>query len=138
MILRVYTDGGALNNPGKAASAYLIYQNNQLLARAGKSIGVNTNNAAEYQAFIMAWEKIIEMQEKNLIPKVVRIEFVSDSLLVVNQLSGIYRVKNKELKKYYLKVKELERKTGAKFSYKHVLREYNQQADSLVKQMLYS
>ena len=138
MILRVYTDGGSLNNPGKAASAYLIYKNNQLLAQEGRNIGINTNNIAEYQALIMAWEKIIELFNNKALSSVKKIEFISDSLLMVNQMLGTYRVKDEGLKKRYLKVKELEKKIKIEFTYKHVLREKNTQADALVKQAFYS
>jgi ribonuclease HI len=138
MILRVYTDGGSLNNPGKAASAYLIYKNNQLLAQEGRNIGINTNNIAEYQALIMAWEKIIELFNNKILSSVKKIEFISDSLLMVNQMLGTYRVKDEGLKKRYLRVKELEKKINIKFTYKHVLREKNTQADALVKQAFYS
>ena len=138
MILRVYTDGGSLNNPGKAASAYIIYQDNELLAQEGKNIGINSNNVAEYRALIMAWEKIITLLRNKTFTSVEKIEFISDSLLMVNQLLGIYRVKDQDLKQLYLKVKELETKTRIKFTYTHVLREKNSQADSLVKKALYS
>lgn len=138
MTLRIYTDGGSLNNPGKAASAYLIYQDNQLLVKEGKKIGINTNNIAEYQALIMAWEKIVELLGRKKTGLIDKIEFISDSQLIVNQLLGIYRVKDGGLKKCYLRVKELEKKVNIKTTYIHVLRERNTQADALVKQTLYS
>jgi len=138
MTLQVYTDGGSLNNPGNAASAYLIFQNGSLLAKETKKIGIKTNNIAEYQALIMAWEKITELinTKKIILPE--KIEFFSDSQLMVNQLLGKYRVKDQELKKSFLLVRLLSEKIKTKVNYIHVLREKNSQADALVKQAFYS
>jgi ribonuclease HI len=138
MILRVFTDGGSLNNPGKAASAYLIYKEDQLMTKSGKYIGIKTNNTAEYQALIMAWEKIIELYKVGKLKQIEKIEFYSDSLLLVNQLLGFYKIKNKNLKEYYLQIKKLEKEIPIEFFYIHILREKNHQADLLVKKILYS
>ena len=138
MTLQVYTDGGSLNNPGKAASAFVIYKDKTILFKEGKKIGINTNNVAEYQAMIMAWEKIIALISTRQIATPDKIEFFADSQLMVNQLLGLYKVKNIELKKLFLKIKDLEKKIKTNFTYTHVLREKNSLADSLVKQAFYS
>jgi len=138
MTLQVYTDGGSLNNPGKAASAFVIYKDKTILFKEGKKIGINTNNVAEYQALIMAWEKIITLISTRQIATPDKIEFFADSQLMVNQLLGLYKVKNMELKKLFLKIKDLEKKIKTNFTYTHVLREKNSLADSLVKQAFYS
>ena len=138
MTLRVFTDGGSLNNPGKAASAYLVYKEDQFVTQGGKYIGIKTNNTAEYQALIMAWEKIIELHKLGKLKQIEKIEFYSDSLLLVNQLLDFYKIKNKNLKEYYLQIKKLEKEIPIKFFYIHILREKNHQADLLVKKILYS
>jgi ribonuclease HI len=57
MDIKIYTDGGAINNPGPAASAYVIYLGNTIIHKESKKIGVNTNNIAEYTALFLRLKK---------------------------------------------------------------------------------
>lgn len=70
MNLTVFTDGGALNNPGPAASAYVIYKDNkELLFQEGVFLGHQTNNYAEYQAVVLALQKIKELLSSTVIAR---------------------------------------------------------------------
>ena len=94
----------------------------------GDSIGVATNNVAEYRAVIAGLERAVELELS-------QVEVVSDSQLVVRQLRGEYRIKNKALVELSLEVKALERRLGS-VAYRSVKREQNELADSLVNETL--
>ncbi|MDE1854914.1 MAG: ribonuclease HI family protein [Candidatus Micrarchaeota archaeon] len=108
MTLYVYTDGASRGNPGKSASGYLIldYRDRQLAKRVFYN-GVCTNNVAEYKAIVAALKKAAVMANQGE-----EIVLHSDSELVVNQLSGNYRVKDQNLKKLNLEAKKLLKKFG--------------------------
>lgn len=126
----IYTDGGSRGNPGPAASGFIIFdQNNNILVKGGKYLGVGTNNEAEYQALILALEKVKEgvvAQE---------IEVRADSKLVVEQLNGNFKVKNSRIKVLYEIVKGLEQGL-ARVSYHHIPRSENFLADEIVNVIL--
>lgn len=133
MKLQVYTDGGSLNNPGQAAIAYVIYANNSLLMRRSKRIGVATNNVAEYTALIEALVNIKKLLVKK---RILLIEVFSDSQLMVNQLNGTYKIKDGNLHDLVTKVRILESEINLPIIYRHILRDKNQLADSLIKKEL--
>ena len=138
MKLTVYTDGGSLNNPGQAASAYLIYIGGQLLEKKSVRLGIRSNNFAEYTALILALGRVIELIKSQIIHKPEQLECFSDSLLMVNQLRGIYKVKNSDLKGLFVEVYSLLKKCPFPVKFIHILREKNQAADNLVKEALSS
>lgn len=135
MKLKVHTDGGSLNNPGRAASAFLVYDhaNGTLLHSMGQYIGIASNNVAEYTALINALTFLIEFQKTTPLEQV---SIFADSELMIRQVNGIYKVKNADIKPLFNRVKVLELTLGAPISYTHVLREYNSEADALVKKAL--
>lgn len=133
MNLTVYTDGGALNNPGPAASAYLIYQGKKLLFKDAKSIGDASNNVAEYTALIMAFKKIEDMKKTSSVSS---ITCLADSKLLVMQMRGLYKIKHPDMKRLHAEAKILEMQLGVVPSYKHIPREKNEEADALVKSVL--
>lgn len=135
MDLIIYTDGGAINNPGPAASAYLIFSNNKPVAKGAKKIGPNTNNVAEYSALIMALTKAKEIVA-NIKPK--KITCFSDSSLMVNQINGLFKIKNTNLRSLLIKIRELEQEIYLPIFYKYIPREKNTLADDLVKKALSS
>ena len=91
MKARLFTDGGARGNPGPAASAYVLEAEDGVTLEArGEAIGVATNNVAEYRALIAGLEKALELG-------VTELEVVSDSELLVKQMRGEYKVKNRGL-----------------------------------------
>ena len=94
----VYTDGGARGNPGPAAiGVYIIDQDGKQVIKFGKKIGETTNNVAEYKAVYNALDWI----KNNLKNNIRNINFLLDSKLVVNQLNGIFKIKNKNLGRLY-------------------------------------
>lgn len=133
--LIVHTDGGSRGNPGDAAIGIVIEEKNgEKKVEHGEAIGFATNNVAEYSAVVKAYE-LIEA-EFSRSKKVDFIYFFLDSLLVVSQLNGVYKIKDKNLLQLLLAVKEAQKKSSAVVSYKHVRREENKEADRLVNQAL--
>ena len=136
MELKIHTDGGALNNPGPAASAFVMYLNGKEIYSEGKAIGNATNNDAEYTAVINALAKVIEMKNSGTLNGLVKISFFADSSLVVNQVNGLWKIKHAPIREYVLKVHNLEGEVGLPISYTYVPREENTIADGLVKKAL--
>lgn len=136
MILKISTDGGALGNPGPAASAYIIYKDRKIIAQNSKFLGHGTNNQAEYTALILAYEEVLELKKSRELGGIAQIHVLSDSKLLVNQLKGLYRVKNESIKELVSKIKILETEIDIPTKYQHVYREENTEADALVKEAL--
>ena len=129
MKARLFTDGGARGNPGPAAFAYVLEADDgTVLDARGEAIGVATNNVAEYRALVAGLEKAAEVGVGEL-------EVVSDSELVVKQMRGEYRVKNRALQDLSLEAGRLARRIG-KVTYTAVRREHNTLADRLVNEAL--
>lgn len=131
--LFVFCDGGARGNPGPAAIGFVVKDDSgKILRKCGKFIGQATNNVAEYQAVIEALKWIassIKHQTSN-------IQFFLDSRLVVNQLNGLFKIKDKNLRQLIVKVRQLEQEVGGNVSYHLIKREKNQEADRLVNETL--
>ena len=103
MRARLSTDGGARGNPGPAAYGYVLEaEDGTVLAAHGEKIGVATNNVAEYSALIAGLEKALELA-------VDEVEVISDSELLVKQMTGEYRVKNEALRELSLEAARLAR-----------------------------
>ena len=129
MKARLFTDGGARGNPGPAASAYVIEaEDGTVLAAHGETIGVATNNVAEYSALLAGLERARDLGLDEL-------EVVSDSELLVKQMRGEYKVKNEALRTLSLEAARLARSVG-RVTYKAVRREHNELADRLVNEAL--
>lgn len=127
--MRLFTDGGARGNPGPAAYGYVLEaEDGTVLDARGETIGIATNNVAEYSGLVAGLTKALELG-------VTELEVVSDSELVVRQMTGEYRVKNEGLKALNLDACALARKIG-KVSYRSVRREHNELADRLVNEAL--
>lgn len=130
--LIIFTDGGSRGNPGQAACAFVVYKNNLIIYKIAKTIGVTTNNVAEYFGVIEALNWLATYKpivDNNEVDSVV---FKLDSLLVVNQLMGKFKIKNKDLINLVFKIKALEQKIPAKIIYLHVSRSANITADNLL------
>jgi len=136
MILKIYTDGGSKGNPGPAAIGVVFYlfstgaHKGEEIFTYREDIGIATNNVAEYTAIIRAMEKVKKQMTK--LREVESIEFYSDSSLVVNQLKGLFKIKNENIGNLILKVKNLERELAIPISYFQIPREQNTRADGLV------
>jgi ribonuclease HI len=126
---KLSTDGGARGNPGPAAYGYVLEaEDGTVLDARGETIGVATNNVAEYRALIAGLQKAVELGIDEL-------EVVSDSELLVKQMQGEYRVKNEALRELNDEANFLERKLG-RVRYTAVRREHNELADKLVNEAL--
>jgi ribonuclease HI len=99
-----------------------------VLAAHGEKIGVATNNVAEYRALVAGLEKARDLALRD-------VEVVSDSELLVKQMTGEYRVKNEALRELSLQAERLARQIG-NVSYRAVRREHNELADRLVNEAL--
>jgi ribonuclease HI len=126
---RLFTDGGARGNPGPAAAAYVLEgADGTVLAAHGEAIGVATNNVAEYRALVAGLAKALDLGIDEL-------EVVSDSELLVKQMTGEYRVKNAALIELSLEAGRLARALG-RVRYRAVRRAQNELADRLVNEAL--
>jgi probable phosphoglycerate mutase len=126
---RLLTDGGARGNPGPAAIGYVLEAlDGTVLAAHGEAIGVATNNVAEYQALIAGLERAAQLGIEEL-------EVISDSELLVKQMRGEYRVKNRGLIPLSIEAGQLARRVGS-VRYTAVRREQNELADRLVNEAL--
>jgi ribonuclease HI len=125
----IYSDGGSRGNPGPSASGFVIKDtSDHLLFEGGKYLGITTNNQAEYQAVKLALEKALEMGARV-------VQFRMDSQLVVNQLTGLYQIRNRDLWPIHTAIKELVAKFD-QISFTHVRREFNKEADAMVNKIL--
>ncbi len=129
----IYTDGGARGNPGPAAYGFVVYDGEKnLIFEEGKTIGVDTNNVAEYSGVVAAL-KWIEQKSKIEKPNV---QFFLDSQLVTMQLLEKWKIKNENLRSFFHTIKTLEQKIGGDVSYSHIRREENAEADKMVNMAL--
>lgn len=127
--LIIYSDGGSRGNPGPSASGFVVMNQNQdVLHQGGMYLGITTNNQAEYHGVRLGLEKALEMGAK-------RVDFRMDSLLVVNQLNGVYKIKNRDLWPINERIQELATKFE-KVTFSHIRREFNQLADGMVNKIL--
>ena|SRR5581483_11020252 len=133
MDLVINTDGASRGNPGPASFGYIIKKRDaEVLHQEGKKIGINTNNVAEYTGVLEAL-KYVKDHYSHKGPHT--IEVVADSLLIVSQLSGKYKLKSAHLKILFDQIKQLEGEVGT-VTYRHVLRANNFIADRLANQAL--
>lgn len=127
----IYCDGGSRGNPGPAAIGVYIPQFNK---EYSKFLGEATNNDAEYQAAIFALKKIKHLigGEKS---EESEIEIKTDSELIINQLNGKYKIKEKNLISFFIEIWNLKQDFG-KVNFIHIPREENKKADWLVNKEL--
>jgi probable phosphoglycerate mutase len=126
---RLYTDGGARGNPGPAAYGYVLEaEDGTVLASGGRSIGVATNNVAEYRGLLAGLAKAVELS-------IAELDVRLDSELIVKQMRGEYRVRSESLRTLSVEAARLASQLGH-VEYRHVPRERNELADSLVNQAL--
>ncbi|MBU0670970.1 MAG: ribonuclease HI family protein [Patescibacteria group bacterium] len=121
----IFTDGGARGNPGPAGIGVVIKdKGGKIIGEYNEYIGETTNNQAEYKAVLLALDKAEEMGFEDL-------EFYLDSKLVVEQLNQNYKVKEPELAKLFVKIWN-KLQNFKKYSFAHVRREKNIEADAQV------
>src|SRR5690606_24985818 len=120
---------GSRGNPGHSAAGFVILDiAGQVLYEGGEYLGITTNNQAEYHGVRLGLEKALEMGVR-------QIDFRVDSMLVVNQMKGIYQIKNRDLWPINERIKELVHQFD-KVTFSHVRREFNRHADGMVNKVL--
>lgn len=132
----IYTDGGSRGNPGKAAIGVVFCnERGQEIKKYGEFLGSNmTNNEAEYSAVIFAFKKF-----KTLFGKVIaensEVEVMSDSELLVKQMSGEYKILDEKIQKLFIEIWNL-KIDFKRIKFKAIPREKNKEADRLVNEAL--
>jgi mutator protein MutT len=127
--LIVYSDGGSRGNPGPSASGFVIMDSSEnVIHEGGMYLGITTNNQAEYHGVRLGLEKAAAMNARS-------VDFRIDSLLVVNQMNGVYKIKNRDLWPIHERIRELMTQFD-KVTFTHVRREFNQLADGMVNKIL--
>lgn len=135
-ILRVFLDGGSRGNPGEAAIGFVVYEGNgKEICRYGKSIGVATNNYAEYMALIEALRWLLEYRDNYRHIINYPIVIYSDSELVVRQINSRYRVRDHYIAPLFKEARDMIEKIGC-VELKHVRREGNKITDWIVNRVL--
>ena len=132
----IFTDGGSRGNPGSAAYGFVIKNGaGETLKQEGETMGIATNNEAEYQAVIAALKKAKSMVGKEKLKAMV-IEVYMDSQLAVEQLSGRYKIENEKLQKKFMDLWNMRVELGGNITFTHIPREQNKEADRMVNMAL--
>lgn len=123
-ILEVFSDGAARGNPGPAgAGAVVRTTDGKVIARVGKFLGTQTNNVAEYEGLLIGVQKALDLGARE-------VRIFADSLLVISQLKGEWKIKHPGLRPFYDRAKLL-LKHFDRVTLQHVRRELNGQADEM-------
>jgi len=125
----IYSDGGSRGNPGPSAAGFIILNNRQeVISEGGEYLGITTNNQAEYQGVRIGLEEAEKLGFK-------KIDFKLDSMMVVNQMKGYYKIKNRELWPIHERILLIMTKFD-RVTFTHVPRQFNQLADGMVNKTL--
>jgi ribonuclease HI len=123
-VITAYFDGGARGNPGPAGfGVYIVDDQGQVLAEIAEGIGIATNNVAEYRGLLAALQWAVEHG-------VTALHVRGDSLLLVQQMRGVFKVKNEGLIPLHREARHLCARIGT-VSFEHVPRAKNAEADRL-------
>ena len=119
----VYVDGASRGNPGPSGIGYVIIdENGNTLAAGGEFIGFATSRVAEDYSLKLGAMKALDLGLKS-------VRFVGDNLMMINQMKGIYKVKNRDLIAIYDDIQEILQNFEA-YAFIHVKREQNVKADA--------
>jgi ribonuclease HI len=128
-MITAYIDGGSRGNPGPAGyGVQIVDDQGTIVEELHESVGVATNNVAEYHGLLAALAWAIDRGVRTL-------HIRSDSELLVKQLRGEYRVKNPNLQPLYRDACALVGRIG-RVTFEHVRREFNKEADRLANQAM--
>ena len=126
----LFFDGCSKGNPGPAGAGAVLYEGHTEIWAKSFFVGNNsTNNVAEYTGLIIGLHAAVNKNIKELIVK-------GDSMLVIKQMKGEYKVHSKDMQSLYENAKSFE-KSFNKIIYEHVYREYNKRADQLSNEGLH-
>jgi ribonuclease HI len=127
--VKLYADGGSRGNPGASAAGFVVMDGqDRIIIEEGVYLGITTNNQAEYSALKLGLEAVLKLGVKN-------VDVYMDSLLVINQMKGTFKVKNKDI----MPIRETILALANQFetiTYTQVPRELNKLADAEVNQTL--
>jgi ribonuclease HI len=127
--IKMYGDGGSRGNPGPSASGYvLMTMDDTIIFQGGQYLGITTNNQAEYTALKLGLEEAFKRGAQY-------IHVHMDSLLVINQMKGVYKIKNRDLLPIYQAI-QAQLKQFHQITFTHVPRELNKLADAMVNEVL--
>ncbi|MFZ1249451.1 MAG: reverse transcriptase-like protein [Candidatus Saccharimonadales bacterium] len=128
--VQLYADGGSRGNPGPSACGFVVLNmDGRVLLRKGKYIGITTNNQAEYQALKLGLEEILHTFQSR------SVHVYMDSLLVVNQMKRIFKIRNRDLWPVHDAIQQMLLQFE-KVSFDHIPRELNKLADAEVNKAL--
>jgi ribonuclease HI len=123
-VITAYFDGGSRGNPGPAGyGAYIVDAEGTVVAELSGALGIATNNVAEYNGLLAALQWAADHDLTELTVK-------GDSLLLIEQMRGNYKVKNEGLRPLYHRAKMLVMQIG-NVRFEHVRRDFNAEADRL-------
>ena len=135
MHFTIHADGGARGNPGPAGAGAIIRdQEGSAVGAVSKFLGTRTNNYAEYEAVILAFQELLTLVPESK-RKETGVTVKMDSELVVKQMKGEYKVKHPDLREQYVRLLPL----VASFktvTFMHVPREQNSDADALANEAM--
>ena len=128
-VVNLYTDGACRGNPGQGgAGAVLVDETGEIIATVRRSLGLCTNNIAEYRALILGLEEALKKRYG-------RLNIFLDSELLVNQIKGSYKVKNENLKILMFEVRKLLSYFDS-YKVEHIDRSLNHMADKLANEAI--
>ncbi len=139
MKMTLFIDGASRGNPGRAAIGVALYDEQGLpLKEIGVAIGIATNNLAEYVALLYGLQEVLLLVKEKKGEKESHLELTvySDSELLINQMSGRYRVKNDDIRRLHLLAQHLISGLG-KVSFEKISHDENRKADQLANGALY-
>ena len=126
--IEVYIDGAARGNPGKSGiGVFIIFEGNRN-EEIKEYIGISTNNNAEYNALIKALQALKNFPNHHIIIN-------TDSQLLANQINGLWKVKNSNIKLLYRESMNL-LKSFKNIQIQHIGRENNSDADRLANEAI--
>lgn len=118
----VYVDGASRGNPGPSgAGYYIVGEDGHVIKQGGEFIGFASSRVAEYKALKIGCEQALGMGLK-------QVRIIGDNLMMINQMKGIYHIKNRDLLPIYEEIQKLLGQFEA-VAFVHVKREQNQEAD---------
>jgi ribonuclease HI len=134
--ITLFTDGGSRGNPGPSGAGVIISQGSgRILKKLSRSLGVMTNNEAEYQAVLFGLSALKKIFGKGKI-KNLDVEIKLDSDLVASQLRGEYRIKEERLFPLFIKIWNLRVANFPQLTFTHIPREQNKLADELANEAM--
>lgn len=137
MIIHAFTDGASRGNPGHGGIGVILKdETGTVILEEKKYLGKVTNNVAEYSALLACLKKVHTLLAEKKGFTCSKLIVHSDSELMVRQLNGVYKIKDRALKEFFGHVQDALRSARFEFSIKHIPREKNREADALANESI--